>query len=103
MTFPNGGERDELHPNRQVSLGRFTREDNMRLDKEYGTDPRSPLHTNNRFPSADRYSDLEKSLGSRFVLKDFPDSLVDQAARAGSADMLHEWLSKGNRPRTENL
>jgi hypothetical protein len=53
MTRLNGGQRDELHPNRQVGRGSFTREDNMRLDKEFGTDPRSPLHTNNRFPEDD--------------------------------------------------
>jgi len=53
MTFANGGQRDENHPNRKVDSGRFgpfTREENERLDKQFGTDPRSPLHTSNRFP-----------------------------------------------------
>ena len=28
----------------------WTKERNQRMDRQYGTDPRSPLHTNNRFP-----------------------------------------------------
>ena len=71
---PNG-RMDYPHP--KVSPGKFTREDNMRLDKEYGTDPRSPLHTNNRFgkdhPSL---QDDWDGVGENAIWEDMPNGQV---------------------------
>lgn len=44
VKFTSGGQAQV------VRTGPFTKEENQRLDRLYGTSPYSPLHTSNRFP-----------------------------------------------------
>lgn len=61
----------------------FTRKDNERLDAEYNTSPRSPLHTSNRFPES------MKATGVGTGLKGYDKGAADLQTQHDHEDGLH--------------